>query len=354
MQSRMMCRVGGVIAATALATTASAAVTAVSNECKRYASVATSRVSPSSASALQTELNNATAGRMIELRASTTYTGSFTTAGKDGNSTRHIYLCGPRSAVLKASSLYSGYNLHVNGSNYYTVDGFTLRDGSKGIMVDASSNSRIRYVRVYNIGAEGIHLRKNSKNCRVEYNLVESVGKTDPGYGEGIYVGTANGNWSSVMGSSSTPDRSDANTIRNNTVKTFTAEGLDIKEGTYGGTVTSNTFYGSSISGANSADSCVDVKGEKYTLRSNRCDRTTNDGFQTHNQSGGCANNTCPNSGKNHTWDANWTNLMTPSGGVAPGYGIRIHSTSGTGNIVYCTNTVSNKSSSYRSNVTCQ
>ncbi len=69
--------------------------------------------------------------------------------------------------------------------------------------------------------------------------------------------------------------------VRNNTITAVTAENVDIKEGTTGGTVTGNTFDGAALSGGH-ADSWVDVKGNDWTISGNTGTNSPLDGFQTH------------------------------------------------------------------------
>ena len=139
-------------------------------------------------------------------------------------------------------------------------------------------------VTVTSVGHEGIHLRKASTYGVIRNSTVRGTGTESKGYGEGIYVGSAKSNWSSVMGSSSTPDRSDYVLIENNVISSTPAEGIDIKEGTTGGKVRGNVFTNAGYSGANYADSWVDVKGNHYTLSGNSGSGTKLDAFQNHVQ----------------------------------------------------------------------
>ena len=344
------------------------AVVAVSVECQRWQTAARSRVYPASSAELTAALAAATPGTMIELRAGVTYTASgtpqrFTASGRNGTSTDKIYLCGPRTAVLTSvmetspaddGGTSTTYVLWLNNSSWWVIDGFTVRTGNKGVILDGSSNNVLRYLHVSDLGDEGIHIRKSSSNNVIEYNTVEDTGKRVPGFGEAIYVGTAAGNWVKVMGTL-TPDRSDNNIIRFNTTRSR-SEGVDIKEGTTGGWIEGNTIYGTFLAGSSqtSADSCMELKGKGYTIRSNHCETTLADGLQVKNQSSACTNagTTCPDSGTGNILELNSTNMRTPSGGTATGYSIHVGS-SATGNTVRCNNTHTNKASKYKTNVTC-
>ena len=343
-------------------------VGAVSAECQRWQFAATSRVSPASSAELIAALAAATAGTMIELQANVTYTADgspqrFRIDGRNGTAIDKIYLCGPRSAVLVSSKqaepaddggTSTNYVLWLNNSSHWVVDGFTVRTANKGVILDGSSNNTIRYLHVSDLGEEGIHVRKSSSSNVVEYNTVENTGTRVPGFGEAIYVGTAAGNWVKVMGSL-VPDRSDNNIIRFNTTRSR-SEGVDVKEGTTGGRIENNTIYGTFLAGSSqvSADSCMELKGKSWIIRSNHCETTLADGLQVKNQSGACtsAGTTCPDSGSLNLLELNTTNMRTPSGGTATGYAINV-STSAQNNTVKCNNSHTNKTGDYTTNVTC-
>ena len=352
----------------ASATPVEGGVVAVSPECQRWQSEALTRVSPATAGELDTALAEAQPGTMIELRADTTYVANgtpqrFRILNRNGTSSQKIFLCGPRSAVLKGTILSeaaddggmsTNYGLWLNDSSYWVIDGFTVRTSNKGVILDGSHHNLVRYLHVHELGEEGIHVRRSSTNNTVEYNLVEDTGHRVPGFGEGIYVGTAAGNWLKVMGTL-TADKSDNNTIRFNTTLT-TSEGVDIKEGTRGGTIEGNTIYGTYLAGSSqvSADSCMELKGTSYLIKSNHCETTLADGLQVKNQSGTCTNagTSCPDSGSFNVLELNSTNMATPTGGTATGYSIRVNSNAAN-NTVRCNNTLTNKASGYMTNVTC-
>jgi hypothetical protein len=77
------------------------------------------------------------------------------------------------------------------------------------------------------------------------------------------------------------------------------AEHIDIKEGTVAGRVTGNFFDGRGLTGENSADSWIDVKGSGYEIVGNfgyfaqTPGGVFNNGYETHeqyNQGYGCGN----------------------------------------------------------------
>jgi hypothetical protein len=224
---------------------------------------------------LTAALAQATAGTVIQLRDGV-YAGQFTAASK-GTADKPIFVCGGAAAVVDGGGIKKGYAFHLNGADYWRLVGFTVRDSQKGVMADGTNHAVISGLTVEQIGDEAIHLRKFSSDNVVEGNTIRDTGQRKDKFGEGVYIGTANSNWATITGGA--PDTSDRNVVRNNTISATTAESVDIKEGTTGGTVTGNTFDGSALSGA---DSWVDVKGNGWTITDNTGSHSPADGFQTH------------------------------------------------------------------------
>lgn len=125
-------------------------------------------------------------------------------------------LRGSRAAVLDGDGISGHYGLHLIGASHWTLEGFTVANASKGIMLDGSSRNVIDGVEVRDIGDEAIHLRGFSSDNVVRDNLVRDTGKRVPGYGEGIYVGSAKSNWDRYSGGQ--PDASDRNVVTGNTI----------------------------------------------------------------------------------------------------------------------------------------
>jgi len=279
-------------------------------------------VNVSTATELKDALLNAKPGDDI-IMADGIYSGKFVIAPTtNGASDNYITLEGGRNAILDAGSTTTGYVLYLQ-SNYWKLKGFTVRNGLKGIMTDAANYSIIDSVFVTNIGEEGIHLRKFSthniiQNCEITYTGVKT-----PDYGEGIYIGTAKSNWASVTNGEI--DKCDSNKVLNNKIGPYVAaECIDIKEGTTAGLISSNSFDGKGIQGANSADSWIDVKGNYYIIENNTGNNsqpsTLLDGYQVN-----CAYNGwgCYNEFKNNVCNVN-----------AAGYGFDVRLTSSSGNAI--------------------
>ena len=235
--------------------------------------------SVSDASGLSSALGKVNPGDKIKLAAGT-YKGSFvaTRSGAKGNP---ITLTGPSTAILTNSSY--GFSLKAN---YWKLTGFTVKSALKGIVLDGANHNLLDNLTVEDIQQEGIHFRTFSSDNVLQNSRVHDTGQSDPGFGEAIYVGSANSNWGSLTGGK--PDTSDRNCISGNTIgPNVAAEGVDIKEGTTGGTVVGNNYDATGISGQNFADSFIDAKGNGYEIYGNTVKNPGHthvilDGFQTH------------------------------------------------------------------------
>ena len=236
-------------------------------------------ITVSTADELRSALSTARPGQTIHL-SDGAYVGTFT-ASVSGTPQLPITLTGSRGALLTAGSITGGYGLHVTGS-YWVINGFSVARSGKGIVLDGSLHTRISGVDVGYIGDEGVHFRHGSSDSSIVDSTVHDTGLKAPGFGEGIYIGSAHSNWASVMGSSSTPDRTDRVVVMGNHLVNTSAEGVDVKEGTTGGSLLSNVFTNAGYSGANFADSWVDIKGNGYLIAGNSGSAARSDAFQVH------------------------------------------------------------------------
>ncbi|MDB5799438.1 MAG: peptide transporter substrate-binding protein [Rhodocyclales bacterium] len=213
---------------------------------------------------LATALGKVVAGDIV-IMAAGTYDGSSVSGGKflinrSGAKNNPITLQGVSGSIIKNAG---AYGLALDGASYWKLTGFTVDTVSKAIMLDNSHHVLIDGVTAKNIDQEAIHFRKGSHDNVLTNSKISDTGKADPMYGEAVYVGSAKSNWASIMGSSSTADGSTKNCISKNTIgPNVTAEAIDIKEGSSYTSVLSNTFDIGGISGANSADSALDIKGQ--------------------------------------------------------------------------------------------
>lgn len=232
----------------------------------------------STADALKSALEDAKAGDVIAL-ANGTYDGTFEGTAT-GTASQPIALCGGSGAVLDGGDPSDGYVMHLDGGAYWTLSGFTVQNGQKGVMLDDTQHSVLQGLTVRKIGDEAMHVRANSSDNTVRGNHVSETGLRKPKFGEGIYIGSSKNNWCDV--SDCKPDRSDRNVVTENTITDTAAENVDIKEGTTGGVLSDNSFDGAGMQGQNHADSWVDVKGNGWSVTGNRGVHSILDGFQTH------------------------------------------------------------------------
>ncbi|MBD8660209.1 right-handed parallel beta-helix repeat-containing protein [Frigoribacterium sp. CFBP 8754] len=275
-------------------------------------------VSVASADELTSALTDAAPGDVIQLEPGT-YVGNFV-ASESGTADQPIALCGSADAVLDGDDVEKGYVMHLDGAEYWHLEGFTITNGQKGLMADGTVGSTITGLTVNHIGDEAVHLRDGSTDNVVSSNTISDTGNRKEKFGEGIYIGSSKNNWGEITGGD--PDTSDRNVIEGNTISDTTAENIDIKEGTTGGVVRGNSFDGASLT---EGDSWVDVKGNGWTIEGNTGTASSMDGFQTHELLEG------------------WGTDNVFSGNTAavdgPGFGFSL--TPELGNRVMCDNTVS-------------
>ncbi|WP_329429957.1 discoidin domain-containing protein [Streptosporangium sp. NBC_01495] len=311
-----------------------------------------STVDVATSAQLVAALAGAQPGQTIRLAAGE-YRGAFATQ-RAGTASAPITLTGPAGAVLvndgpsgtapscpaPGNGWDSGYGLWLYGAPYWKLTGFTVKDSKKGIVLDNSHHVTIDQVYVHHTDDEAVHFRRSSSDGVIQNSRIDNTGLVQAGYGEAVYIGSANSNWS-CHGNSGGVDRSDRVKVLNNVIgPNVAAEHVDIKEGTFDGVIRGNTFNGRGISGQNSADSWIDAKGIGYLIEGNTgtfsSPGTFVNGYETHNPS------TTPSfaNGCGNVWRANRSDL----GGVGA-YAIRITSTSkcsGNPNVVYSSNTVTN------------
>lgn len=280
------------------------------------------------AAQLTAALAAAVPGQTIVL-ADGVYRGNFTVKAS-GTSSSIIRITGSRNAILDGGTVSSGYVLHLDNAHYVHVDGLTIRDGQKAVVLDQSTHDTLTNLDLQDTGEEIVLLRNYSSDNVVSASQVHDSGHTTAGYGEGIYVGLSYSNWSSSQSrTGGGPDTSNRNQITGNHVYNTTAENVDIKEGTTGGLIADNSFDATGMSGANYADSWVDIAGNGYQIRNNVGTNPGSklvDGYQTHVIISGW--------GRNNVFAGNSCTVNST------GYGINIQ-TSGSGNVVYSSNTES-------------
>jgi hypothetical protein len=231
----------------------------------------------STAEGLRAALAQAQPGAEIML-APGVYLGDFT-ATASGTRAAPITLCGARNAVLKGTSITHGYTFHLDKASWWRVEGFSVEGGQKGVVTDGATHDLIYGLFVHGTGDEAIHLRSFSSYNVVSQDVVRDTGLDTQFFGEGIYVGSAHKNWCKYTGCH--PDASNYNVLMNNNIADTTAENIDIKEGTTGGTIAGNTFNGTGMV-ASAATAWVNVKGNDWKILDNTGAQSIDDGFQVH------------------------------------------------------------------------
>lgn len=248
--------------------------------------------SVSSSADLQTRLQNAQPGDIIVLQAGT-YTGNTSTSGdskgffysgQSGTSSAKIILKSASAtspAVLWGTGTSGGYVFYLTG-DHWEIQDVKFTNAQKGVVLDNANRNLLKNVEIYNVGHEALHFRDGSTYNVGDGLNIHDTGKTNAGFGEGVYYGSAKSNWANY---SSTADN--YNTVKNSTIgPNVTAEHADIKEGTVGNVFEYNTLNGTGMTGANYGDSFVDAKGNDAIIRNNVGYRNGNaslvDAFQVH------------------------------------------------------------------------
>jgi len=243
------------------------------------------RVSVVSTSQLTAALADARPGDLI-LLADGTYVGYFRVTAS-GTASQRITLCGSRAAVIDGGGIgLGGYALQLR-ANYWTVDGFTVRNRLQGVEVQGGRYNTVRNLEIHTMGQEGIHLWSFAKHNLVEGNHIHDMGERTAEYGEGVYIGSAQSKWPTYFGGK--PDQTDSNTVRGNLIgPNVTSEHIDAKPGTAWNRIEGNTFDGRgqvpccSAKGAIWVDSWVEINGNDYYVADNRGSRPLKYGFQTY------------------------------------------------------------------------
>lgn len=195
---------------------------------------------------LKSALENAESGTTIRL-ADGEYNGNFELKGKS-----NITIEGSRNAKINGGDTSNGYALHIQDSDNVTLKGFSVEGAEKGIVLDNSNKNLLEDLSITGTGQEAVHFRNNSSHNVIQNSFIDDTGKTDPGYGEGVYIGSDD---------EKGIDRSNFNMVLGvefgNNVR---AENVDIKEHTEGSVVAYSRLNDAGLTGAHFADSVIDVK----------------------------------------------------------------------------------------------
>ena len=234
---------------------------------------------------LEHALATASPGTVIELEPGTYMRdgGDRWVASADGTAVAPIVLRGPSDAELRSEDVRGDYGLHVTG-DHWRIEGLTIRQATKGIVLDGSVGTHIIGVDVGEVGEEGVHFRACSSDGVLRDSHVHDTGLRKPQFGEGVYVGSANSNWDKYA-CEGDEDNTENVLIEGNTFTDIAAEGADLKEGVDSGVLRDNVFDNAGFSGENSADSAIDVKANGWLVEGNTIRNPTSaalDGIQTH------------------------------------------------------------------------
>lgn len=290
-----------------------------------HAGLVSQEVSVATSGELERALAAAGPGTVITL-APGTYVrdgGDRWVATNDGTAREPIVVRGPRSAILASDGITGDYGLHVTG-DHYVLQGFSVREATKGIVLDGSVGTVIDGVDVGEVGEEGVHFRSCSSDGILRNSTIHDTGRRKPQFGEGVYVGSANSNWDRYACRGGVDD-TEGVLIEGNTFRDIAAEGADIKEGIDSGTIKANTFDNAGFGGENSADSAIDLKGNGWVVSGNTIRNPTgaaHEGIQIHSVAAGYGNR---NVVEGNTVEGVW-----------PGFGIGAYPL--WDNVIRCTN----------------
>lgn len=218
---------------------------------------------------LKSALENAEAGEKIVLASGTyVYDGTVVKwhtfeCSADGTQDAPITLCSQdpdNPAIIDGTTTESYYGLTITG-DWWNIENIVVTNASKGIIVDNSNHTTISGCEVYNIGSEGIHIRDGSSECTIDNSYIHDTGVVNPGYGEGVYIGSAE--------STTEYDHyCDNNTVKNCKIgPNVGSECVDIKEYTTGTLVENCTFDAKGCSGQNYTKAFINIKGNDCTVR---------------------------------------------------------------------------------------
>ena len=157
--------------------------------------------------------------------------------------------------------------LRIEG-NYWIVRDLKMTKGQKGLVFDNANHCQAIDCEMYGTGNEALHVRDGSDYTLIDGCYIHDAGEVNAGFGEGIYIGTDKGSWSSYDPYVS------YTTVKNCTIgPNVRAEAFDIKEGTDETVVENCTVDATGISGSNFADSFIDLKGTRTYVRCNTFNR---------------------------------------------------------------------------------
>jgi hypothetical protein len=267
------------------------------------------------AAQLTAALADARAGDLIWMNDGLYTDVKLNLTDKVGTAAKPIVIWGKRAVDIRLGTsetdFGSGYVGWLQRCKYIWIGGITMRNGPKGLVLDESNFCWVKGIHLWNVEQEALHFRNFSSDNVAEDNTIHTTGLKSPGFGEAMYCGTANSNWSATTATRpGQPDQCDRNVFRRNHCFEFTGEGLDIKEGTTGTLCEFNWFDGSWLNDDNSADTWVDVKGNDAVIQYNFGQTTYNGAYTVYNP--------IADSGMRATFRGNIGNAYKKDGSATP------------------------------------
>ncbi len=195
---------------------------------------------------------------------------NYFTSNANGTASNPIILRGASASsrpVLRAAEAnkFGATTMSITG-DYWIIKDLQLDFGQKGLILDTANNCQLLNLSVNNTSEEAIHLRSGSSNNLVQNCSITNTGKGSgkAGFGEGIYVGSDQKQHDIYA------PNCNNNTIDNCKIgPNVSAEGIDVKEGTQFTVIKNSTFSGAGITGENSADAFIDIKGGNAFIYNN-------------------------------------------------------------------------------------
>ncbi|UOB17804.1 cellulose binding domain-containing protein [Abyssalbus ytuae] len=193
--------------------------------------------------------------------------GAYFYSNIDGTAANPITIRSASStnrAQLQGDNIAQRIVLRIFG-DYWIVKDLDISNGLKGLVFDNSNYSKAINCDIHTTGNEAVHVRDGADYVTIESCKIYNTGNENSGaYGEGIYIGTDKGSWSSY------DPYCNYTTVSNCEIgPNVRAEGIDLKEGTLGTIIEYNIFNAEGLSGANYSDSFIDLKGARSYIRYN-------------------------------------------------------------------------------------
>lgn len=185
----------------------------------------------------------------------------------DGTASQPIIIRGSSATnkpviTTKVGRVHSWYGLSITG-DYWIIKDIKVTNVAKGVVLDDANNCQLIGLTVIDTGEEAIHLRSGSSNNLIQGCEISYTGQKEgkEGFGEAVYIGSDRKRHGNNPGDADYPD-CDNNITENCIIGPFiTADAFDIKEGTENTVIRNNVFYAEGVTGVNSADSFIDLKG---------------------------------------------------------------------------------------------